>query len=199
MFTNDIDQALLLVGELLQAEGEAVTIVIIGGAALNLLGVTTRTTRDVDVVAIADPADRQRLSRPPDPLPDALIRAVKTVARDLDLPDNWLNRGPANQWDVGLPPGFATRLTWRAYAALHVGIADRRDLIFFKLEAAADQPAATNNRHLADLLALRPTPEELTAAAEWVKEKNAGDEYHRIIDNVSEHVRTALARQHRTT
>ena len=194
MYTDEIDQALLLVGELLQAEGESVTIVIIGGAALNLLGVTSRTTRDVDVVAVADPSDPDRLSRPPDPLPGALIRAVKTVARDLDLPDNWLNRGPANQWDVGLPPGFASRLIWRAYAALRVGIAARRDLIFFKLEAAADQPAATNNRHLADLLALRPTPGELAAAAEWVKEKNAGDIYHAIIDNVTAYVLSALAR-----
>jgi hypothetical protein len=184
---NEIERALRLVGELIHADRERISIVIIGGAALNMLGIVNRATRDVDVVAVADVDDNLRLARPPQPLPDVLVRAVKTVARDLDLPENWLNRGPASQWDVGLPPGFAGRIQWRSYAALHVGVADRLDLIFFKLEASADQPRADNNRHFADLLALSPTTDELAAASAWVKEKNAGDDYHRIVDTVTAH------------
>lgn len=156
-----------MVGELLQADGESASIVIIGGAALNLLGVVSRTTRDVDVVA---------------------MKAVETVARDLGLAPNWLNRGPASQWEIGLPTGFAGRLHWRSYGPLHVGIADQLDLIHFKLEAAADQPSSESNRHLEDLLALRPSDGDLDAAVAWVKEKNVGPGYHEVVNKVRDYV-----------
>lgn len=45
---RDIRAALIAVGELLAAEGEEFSIVIIGGAAMNLLDLTSRPTRDVD-------------------------------------------------------------------------------------------------------------------------------------------------------
>lgn len=185
---SDIDRALQAVGELLAADGERHSIVVIGGAALNLLGVVDRTTRDVDIVAFTQtPGEHAALTRPPEPLPDSLARAIAQVARDFNLPDNWLNRGPAGQWDVGLPPGFAERVTWRQYAALDVGLSARIDLIFFKLEAAADQPNA-NNRHFNDLVALRPNSEELQQAADWVRSQNAGPEFHSILDTVIDHV-----------
>jgi hypothetical protein len=69
---SDIEAALKHVGELLDAEGEAFAIVILGGAALNLLGVVARTTTDVDVLAVARPGDlaaQREISEPPSPLP----------------------------------------------------------------------------------------------------------------------------------
>lgn len=185
---TDIDRALQAVGELLAAGDERHSIVVIGGAALNLLGIVDRTTRDVDIVAFTQaPGELSALARPPEPLPDSLARAIARVARDFDLPDNWLNRGPAGQWDVGLPPGFAERVQWRQYAALDVGLCARIDLIFFKLEAAADQPTS-NNRHYRDLLALHPSHAELQQAADWVRSKNVGPEFHSILDAVIAHV-----------
>lgn len=191
--SHDIESALRAVGELLEASNERVGIVVIGGAALHLLGIIDRATRDVDIVAVTDvPGELSSISRPPEPLPQALVSAINQVARDFGLPENWMNRGPANQWDIGLPPGFAARLHWRSYHGLDIGVADRRDLIFFKLEAASDQPDA-NNRHFRDLLALMPTELELASAADWAREKNVGTRYHEILDHVVSHVRNSRA------
>lgn len=188
---NEIDSALCAVGELLVAEGAYFRIVIIGGAAMNLIGIVARATRDVDIVAMAK-TESQELQRPIEPLPAPLRDAISTVARDFELPENWLNTGPAGQWDVGLPPGFAERVSWRRYPGLDVGLAARVDLICLKFEATADQPD-TRNRHFTDLIALRPTPEELTNAKAWVRNTNAGDEYLLILDRVEAHVLHTLA------
>jgi hypothetical protein len=185
---NDIENALQAVGDLLAADGHRLGIVVIGGAALSLLGVVDRATRDVDIVAFANNHEHpENLERPPRPLPAELASAIAQVARDFGLPENWMNRGPAGQWDVGLPPGFAERVAWRTYGGLDVGLADRLDLICFKLEAAADQPTS-NSRHFRDLVALNPSDDELAIAHQWAREKNAGVEYQTILDRVVEHV-----------
>ena len=101
-----------------------------------------------------------------------------------------MNTGPAKQWEVGLPSGFAARVTWHTYDGLDVGIASRIDLIFFKLEAAADQPTS-DSRHFRDLVALAPTHHELEAAVRWARLKNVGGDYHNIIGRVAEHARNA--------
>jgi hypothetical protein len=81
---------------LLEEAGERFAIVIIGGAALQLLGVIIRNTRDVDVIAFAEPpTTRARLARPAAHLPAPLQRAILAVAKDRNLPENWLNAGPA--------------------------------------------------------------------------------------------------------
>ena len=70
MLPAEIERHLEAVGELLSAEGAEVGIVVVGGTALNLLGVVKRTTRDVDVLAIVRgklQAGRAVLA-PPDPL-----------------------------------------------------------------------------------------------------------------------------------
>lgn len=188
LYGNDIDNALQAVGELLAADDQRIGIVVIGGAALNLLGVIDRATRDVDIVAVTTvPGHPEQLARPPLPLPAALSSAIKQVARDFGLPENWMNRGPAGQWDVGFPPGFAGRVKWRTYGGLDVGLADRLDLICFKLEAAADQPSS-DSRHFRDLVALNPSDEEIAVASKWAHEKNVGVEYETIIDRVIAHV-----------
>jgi hypothetical protein len=50
---QDVEEALQAVGELLADDDERFSIVVIGGAALQLLGIVSRTTHDVDVVAFA--------------------------------------------------------------------------------------------------------------------------------------------------
>jgi hypothetical protein len=188
LYPNEIEQALVAVGELLEADGQRVSIVVIGGAALQLLGIVDRATRDVDIVAVTEvPGDFSQLVRPPQPLAPVLASAIAQVAKDFGLPGNWMNRGPANQWDIGLPAGFAERVHWRSYRGLDVGLADRLDLIFLKLEAAADQPT-DDSRHFRDLIALKCTDEELEQAAQWARDKNVGSAYHAILDRVIAHV-----------
>ncbi len=164
-----LDAALRATGELLARRGASAAIVVVGGTALNLLGVIARATRDVDVIATATP----RLKGPPTgihapgPLPEALVEVVALVARDLGLPTDWLNTSVAGQWQTGLPRGFEARITWQRHGGLWLGLPGRFDLIHLKLYAAADDVGPTS-RHFKDLLALRPAPAELEAAREWI-------------------------------
>jgi hypothetical protein len=192
---SEIERALTHVSELLAAEGEAFAIVILGGAALNLLGVVDRTTTDVDILAIARPRDaavHREIMEPPSPLPDSLRRAIRLVAEDMGLTPDWMNTGPALQWQTGLPSGLAERVEWRQYGdALDVGVVSRYDLIFFKLFAAADD-IGTASVHYQDLLALNPTSDELTAAAHWVRGQDASPVFADILEQVITHVRSQL-------
>lgn len=150
----------------------------LGGAALNLFGIVERSTADVDILAMADAREAKHageaepyprhIQQPPEPLPAVLTEAARIVARDLNLPDDWLNSGPALQWRAGLPPGLEPRIQWRRYSALWVGLVDRYHLILFKLFAAADA-SGPRSVHYRDLVALRPTPAELSEAAAWVR------------------------------
>lgn len=116
-----IDRALSAVGELLAAAAAEVRVVLVGGAALRLLGIVERTTADVDVIALGVGTGGNIRLVPPEPIPEALARAIALVARDLDLPPNWMNTVVASQWKTGLPPEFAEGLTWRRYGGLWVG------------------------------------------------------------------------------
>lgn len=183
---SDIVELLTATGEHLAAEDEEVGIVVLGGAALNLLGVVHRTTRDVDVVALGEapvPAGEDAEIRPPRPLPEALVRAIETVARDFGLPDDWMNATAGLQWRTGLPPGLESRLEWRRFAGLHVGLVSRYDLIHFKLYAAADSKGP-ESVHYQDLLALEPSAEELAEAAAWVRQQDPSPGFATILDDV---------------
>jgi hypothetical protein len=163
-----LDQArthelLSALSEQLALRGSRVELVVIGGSALLAVGLTVRTTRDVDVVALRSGDTLVR----PQPFPDALVDARDRVARDFDLPEGWLNAGPADLLDFGLPAGFLERLERREYGdALVVYFASRFDQIHFKLYAMADQTAG---KHESDLVALEPTRDELIVAARWTR------------------------------
>lgn len=191
--------ALTRVAELLDAECETFAIVVLGGAALNLLGVVDRVTRDVDIIAFGIPADARPprdIVPPTDPLPAALRRAADIVGRDLRLPADWLNAESALQWSQGLPPGLADRITWRHYGTgatgLWVGLVDPYDLTFFKLFAAVDD-ATTRSRHYRDLLALSPDSATLAAATDWVRGQDASPEFADVLDRMVTHLRRELA------
>lgn len=188
---EEIKNALEAVGELLAAERTEVGIVVAGGTALNLLGIVERTTRDVDVLAIVKGKAQLGHLTPPDPLPESLRKAIATVARDLGLPADWMNTVVGLQWKTGLPLGLERRLHWRQYGGLTVGLVDRYDLIFFKLYAAADS-GGPSSVHFQDLLALRPTEEEMSAAATWVREQDPTPDFATILQQVIEHVRSSL-------
>lgn len=189
---NDLLPELLqAVGDYLAAERLEASIVVVGGATLNLLGLLERSTHDVDVIARASGvggAGPVRL-HPGKPLPDEVTRAVRKVARDYSLSDDWLNSEVASQWSQGLPPTLPEDIEWRTFGALHVGLAGRRTLIALKLFAAADR--GPKSVHLQDLLALAPTREELDEAAEWVLTQDASELFPRMVTGVIEHVRSA--------
>ena len=147
------DELFWALSEQLSAIGESHTIVVIGGSALISLELVSRTTRDVDVVALL--RDERLVSARP--LPRGLVSAARQVAEDFALPARWLNEGPTDLLDFGLPDGFLQRGTSRSYEpGLEVIFASRVDQIHFKLYAVVDSGVG---RHLTDLEALQPTAE----------------------------------------
>ena len=160
----DLEEALKVLGELLEARGETFEILVIGGGALLLLGFIERPTKDLDVVARFE--QNQWLGA--EPFPVALVEAVKDTADALDLAKDWLNPGPAALMDFGLPAGFPERAKTRTFGSLKVRFASREDHVAFKLYAAADH-WPDRSKHWMDLEALEPTHAELRDAATWCR------------------------------
>jgi hypothetical protein len=165
-------EALAALDEQLTDRGARFELVVIGGAALVALGLVSRVTRDVDVVGLRS-SSGIRSARP---LPSELAGAAERVARDLRLPKDWLNPGPSELLDLGLPEGFLQRLHRQDVGpGLVVHFADRIDQIHFKLYAMVDQ---AGGRHEEDLRALSPTRGELLDAARWTRTHDPSPGFH---------------------
>jgi hypothetical protein len=168
--------ALRALGELLEARGLHYQVVLIGGGNLILRGLVTRpTTKDLDLLG-AWTADGVVPMRP---FPEPLRRAVVDVARTYGLADDWVNLGPDSLLDLGLPDGFVERLERHDYGGLVAWLADRVDMICFKLYAAVDQ--GPRSRHPQDVLDLRPDRDELLAAARWTMTHDPSPGYRALL------------------
>jgi hypothetical protein len=132
-----------------------------GGGGLLLLRLIDRPTGDLDVVGLADNGNYVKVEVLPPPLAEAALQ----VAQALDLPDDWLNTGPASLMDFGLPAGWEERIEVRQYGGLEVHVPSRFDQVCFKLYAAVDR--GPDDKHFKDLQLLEPSPEELRTAARW--------------------------------
>lgn len=114
------------------------------------------------------------------------LLALGIVARDFSLPADWLNPGPTDLLDFGLPEGFIGRLERRDYGqALTVYFASRYDQIHFKLYALVDQGPG---KHEDDLRALSPTDEEFAAAARWSRLHDPSEGYAQVLGEVLAHM-----------
>lgn len=175
-----IEHALSLLAEKLEADQSGpLALVVCGGASLVALGLVSRATRDVDVLALRHEQGKLVAASP---LPEALSRAVEEIAGQLDLYPQWLNGEPTGLLEWGLPEGLGERLVRREYGrALTVWFVGRWDQIHFKLFAAADTGPG---RHLNDLLALRPTEAELLAAARWALTQDASEGFAWVLKDM---------------
>ncbi len=176
------ERLLSALGEQLAAVGQRYELVVIGGSGLLALGIIERSTRDVDLLALRSDDELGSAK----PMPAALEAARNRVARDFSLPADWLNPGPTDLLDFGLPEGFIDRLERRDYGqALTVYFASRYDQIHFKLYALVDQGPG---KHEEDLQALSPTEEELVAAARWSRSHDPSEGYAQILGEVLAHM-----------
>lgn len=175
-----IERALGLLGGFLRDLGaNPVHLVVCGGSSLIVLNLVARTTRDVDVMALLGGSGDLLCSKP---LPVAVSQAAKHVAEVLNLDDAWLNGGPADQIKTGFPAGMASRLHAVSYGpALTISFVDRFDLIHFKVYAAVDSGPG---RHADDLLALKPTPEEMVAAARWAVTQDVSEGFRSVLKDM---------------
>jgi hypothetical protein len=176
------DRLLTALGEQLASTGDAYDLIVIGGSALLALNLVSRPTQDVDVVALIQDEEFDEAM----PLPEPLATARDQVARDLDLPGDWLNSQAAQDMlRLGLPSGFMSRLTRRDYGpALTVRWASRVDQIHLKLHATVDRGGG---KHFADLLALQPTSDELILAARWTRTHDPSEGFLSVLQEVLAH------------
>jgi hypothetical protein len=176
------DALLNALGEQLALREGRCTIAVVGGASLLALGLVTRTTRDVDVLAILEGEELVSAQ----PLPPVLLEAARVVAGDFGLTSDWLNPGPTSLLDLGLPEGFLQRTQRRHFGeALTVLFASRLDQIHFKLYAVVDQGPG---RHLTDLRALEPSEAELLEAARWTQTHDPSEGYRSVLLEVLAHL-----------
>lgn len=169
MFQNqkDVETILSALGEQIeQITEDSFELLVCGGSALNILGLIERATRDVDVLAYVKRGKDGKIEIiKADPLREELSMAATKVARDFNLSDKWLNAEPASAVDLGLPHGIMERVVTRRFGQkLIIHFLGRYDQIHFKLYAAVDQGSG---KHLDDLLALKPTSDEIEQAARW--------------------------------
>ena len=122
--------------------------VAIGGAALNLLGVVSRLTKDCDILYLEIPRDIAEAAR---------AFAAEVRDRGDTLRDDWLNNGPASLLASQLLPQWQARLqTLFSGKAIHLQSLGRSDLLCAKLFALCDRGI-----DLGDCIALAPTTDEL--------------------------------------
>ncbi len=131
--------------------------IIIGGAALNILDISSRKTKDVDCLDPEIPEEIKTASR-----------EFSTKRSDLALDINWLNNGPQTL-KTDLPKGWRNR-TQPLYhgQALHLHALGRDDLLKSKLFAYCDRTTPD----FEDLRNLKPTIDELKNAISWVMERD---------------------------
>lgn len=147
----------------LAERGLTLRAVVIGGTALNLLGVIARATKDCDVLA--------------PPLPATLIEAARSFASEVRngggvLQDDWLINGPSSLADV-LPSGWDARLVpVFSGVAIQLQCLGREDLLRSKLFALCDRGI-----DLGDCLALAPSASELTLILPWLEKQDANPDW----------------------
>lgn len=152
----------------LALRGASLDAILVGGAALDLLGVISRETRDCDVIH-------------PD-LSKSILDAAQAFAQvesraGWPLAPDWLNNGPASLTRA-LPVGWQTRIqTVFTGAALTLHTLGRRELLFTKVFALCDR-----GTDLKDCLALCPTGPELMELTPWVQEQDANPQWPEHVD-----------------
>ncbi len=131
--------------------------VIIGGAALNILDISSRKTKDVDCLEPEIPEEIKTISR------EFAIQRL-----DLALDVNWLNNGPQTL-KTDLPNGWRKRTQPLYYGqSLRLQVLGRDDLLKSKLFAYCDRTTPD----FEDLRNLKPTVDELKNAINWVKKRD---------------------------
>lgn len=178
---NQLHEALTLLGALLEESAVSISLVVAGGSALLAQKITTRSTHDVDVIALDGGDTRAH------PFPRALITAAAEVAKELHLDSNWLN----NSMSLFLGRDQLPEPIWwsfdtRSYGpCLRVSYIKRDGLILLKIHAALDRDEP---RDLTDLTALQPDGEETRRHVDWILNEILGQTTHPKLPGVLTHL-----------
>jgi hypothetical protein len=163
---QNLQEALRLLGNLLAArKGAGFWLVVCGGSALLAQEIISRSTEDVDILAMRDWEGGVDCAFP---LPEALKEAAGHVADELHLGGNWLNSAASVHFpDLHLlPASFWRELETRDYGHyLKISFVTRSGQIQLKTYAALNR---AKPRDLDDLRNLAPDSAETEAAVRWV-------------------------------
>jgi hypothetical protein len=184
-----IEEALQrLNARMVYAEMVPLELVACGGATLNLLGLISRPTVDVDILAVARLNRRRQVVLLPDaPLPAGFLDLVATVGRELGIMPAWLNFGPSPLLKFGLPQNVEKRLQRKSYGAcLTLHLLCRFDQVALKIYAAMDPKGG--ERHLGDLVDIEPQRPEVEAAVKWLLNRRTGAGFRRKLNEVLERI-----------
>lgn len=142
-----------------------VWLIVGGGSALLIQRLSSRQTKDVDVMALHEWEGNIVSAYP---LPDAVKQAAAKVAEELRLDLDWLN-GAASLHGIDLsllPSWFWQELGTREYGqSLKISFIVRKGLILLKLSAALDRD---QRRDMEDLASLNATRAEVEELLRWV-------------------------------
>jgi hypothetical protein len=160
------EQALQLLGNVLAARrAPGFWLVVCGGSALLAQEIISRSTEDVDILALRDGEGGVDVAFP---MPPSLKEAAAAVADELNLGGNWLNTAASMHFpDLHtLPASFWQDLDTRDYGDhLKISFVTRAGQIQLKMYAALNR---AKPRDLDDLRILAPTSDETVASLRWV-------------------------------
>ncbi len=109
-----LEESHAVLGKSLVDRAVTFEIVAVGGGSLLLLGLISRPTADLDVVAFIEAGRYVKPAIRPRDLADA----ARATARVMGIREDWINTGPAALLDFGLPARFANRTVERRYGGL---------------------------------------------------------------------------------
>jgi hypothetical protein len=152
---------------LLAERGLSLEAILTGVAALALLGVINRETRDCDLLEPTLTPELQAAAQ---------LFAARQRKQGYFLQDDWLNNGPAALVPL-LPEGWRTRLQ-PVYQgqAICLWALGRPELLLTKLWALCDRAL-----DLGDCLALSLDPTELALAETWIAPQDLNPDWPRHV------------------
>lgn len=152
--------------EFLVKRGQKFEAIVIGGAALSILGIITRETRDVDVLHPEIPKDI---------LESSIEFALITKIQDTKLKENWLNAGPESLRKYLRPQWQNRVINLFNGNAIFLQTLGRTDFIGTKVLAFCDR-----GFDFQDCLDMKPTKVELLEILPWVQayDANPGWQYY---------------------
>ena len=164
---TEIDRALTELGrQLARLDSSEVRILCGGASALCMLEILSRSTMDVDALAILGKGGALTKIRR---FPKELEMAIRRTATTLGLDESWFNASAMELLRLGLPKGVVSRSARhrKQYGpCLTVQFLDRLDQVALKLFASMDP--VKFRRHLEDLVAMEPKAKEIDHALDWM-------------------------------
>jgi hypothetical protein len=159
----NILQAIQALDEALTRENQTQQLIICGGAALHLQGLSSRATKDVDVLS-------------PEITPELFV-LTQEIAEQQNLSPDWLNNGPQSlihdleeEWEQRISIVYQG-------SSLTIHSLGRNDLIFSKFYAMCDR-----RQDIHDLLSMKVTTEEIHTAATMIKPLDGNPNWPNWID-----------------